>query len=325
MSKLVKIFLVGAMVIVVTIVGTWYFVFGREAKEPAWDPNANMPSVPAVGTVTGTGDPTEPTGNTVVGQGTIDRNPQPGDTSGGELLLPPYDVEGEKDPGTAPDVSDPEDGQGGGTFVNENGIPTVEGILIEQKSDPNIYGRLVIPIAGINVRLYQSIDSRVVSAEDSASIFQRGGTTLIADFWEQGFKGLQSCQQGAEMYIVTGAGTTTYKCSRSGSGVVSNDIIQYDDGSVVTEAPIGAITCYSQRTASGELWLVEFTSNGETTIPNTGGDGEQSGDGQSANEPSSSSKPSEQPSQPSVPSNPPASSSGGDDWTSGAGYTYSNT
>lgn len=290
MTKFGKMLIAAFVLLCAIVVGVWFFFFRAGTPVPTQPGDGSHLTVP------------QPSGNTTVGYGSIDTG---SDTSSGgnHIILSPdissgftSESEDSKVPETVDDVP----------LVNEDGIPTVEAIKRAQETDVNLYGRLVIPLAGINVRLYQTTEGRVLQADDSAVLFLLGNSVVIADMWKQGFSGLQNLTKGSEMYLVTNAGMTHYLCSRSEKASMVQNDLQYSDGSLVTNAPSGAISCYSQMNAAGDIWLCEFTDNGETTTSSTGSGSTDIPDGSTA-------EPSTQPSEPDAPP----------DWTSGAGYEFS--
>lgn len=270
MTRLAKV-LVTILCLVVVVAGFVFFWFGNDSQigvepvDPA--PPVGVPATPATG---------------AVGYGIIDTTTKDevgSDTN--QIYLPPSedDISDEDTriaEGELPISGDDGDESATAPMVNDDGIPTSEAILTAQESDKNLYGRLVIPVAGINVRLYQTTDSRVIQAEDSAVLFNLKGAAVIADMWKQGFNNLQKVTRGSEMYIVTAADTNTYLCSRSEYGVISDGDIKYSDDVLVSEAPLGAITCYGQVDSSGRVWICEFTDDGKTGTPGVQTDEQES-------------------------------------------------
>lgn len=292
MTKFGKLLIAVVCLLVISAGAVWFLLF-RESSEIPEDQGVHT-TVPV----------TPPAGNQATGKGTIDRTPRDV-AEDNNIQLPPL---------TPPDEVEQYIGQGDddgddSPMVNEDGIPTPEAIKKAQESDANLYGRLVIPLAGINVRLYQTTETKVVQAEDSAILFRLNDAIVIADMWKQGFSGLQNLTKGSEMYIVTNAGSTHYLCSRSEKGKMAQGNLEYSDGSCVTDAPVGAISCYGQINSAGDIWLAEFTDTGETT--SIKGEGEQS------TEPVDTSTNGESEDSSS------GTTSSEDDWTSGAGYQYS--
>ena len=296
MTRLGKILFAVAAVLLL-IAGAMWFFFLRDREAPSPADGGHM-------TVQ------QPSGNTTTGYGTID----PGSsTSSGDkhIVLPPDESTGDSFGDVSGITSSAGDGAGSSSaeglpLVNEDGIPTAEAIRKAQETDVNLYGRLVIPLAGINVRLYQTTESRVIQADDSAVLFSIGDAVVIADMWKQGFSGLQNVTKGSEMYMVTNAGATHYLCSRSEKAIMVQNDLEYSDGSCVSKAPVGAISCYSQMNAAGDIWVCEFTDTGETSSQGPGSEKEQGGDTSSTNSENSSFEPAAPP-----------------DWTSGAGYEFS--
>ena len=302
-----KMLILAVLAIVAAAVGVTakMFLFSGGDGE-AWDPNASRP-----------------TGNQQVYQGTLtvgdeDASQSDGSTEGDNSIHVTLPSEEDDASSTAADV-------------DEDGIPTPNAIKEAQKQDPSLYGRLVIPVAGINVKVFQTASSSVIRAADSAAMFTLQATSVVADLWDQGFSGLQSCKQGTEMYIVTADGKTNYLCARSEAGTLISGDIQYKNGSCVTDASPDAINCYSQSGSGADVWVVEFTKDGTTksfeghkdqsatetpsSTPNTGSGVETPTTKPNKEQPKPTTKPSEE--QPKPATKEP------EDWTSGAGYEYS--
>ena len=153
----------------------------------------------------------------------------------------------------------------GGAVEDDTGIPTPESSAAEKELNKSLYGRLVIPVAEINVALYESSNQVVVNAEDSAALFKLGSARVIADYWAQGFSNLSRCEEGSEAYIVTDVGSTLYLCSKSENGSIARGNILFSDSTAVGTSSKSSVVCYSQTGVGTSAWVVEFTPDGEPT------------------------------------------------------------
>ena len=235
-----KMLTVGLAALVVILVVALYFVI-TSALRPK---GGSLDELQSGTTIVVPETETEPEGNTVKEQHTL--------------------VPDEADTDTETDDS-VESIEQSVTVEYVNSMPTPESIAAEKELNKSLYGRLVIPVADINVALYESSNQVVVNAEDSAALFKLGSARVIADYWAQGFSNLSKCAEGSEAYIVTDAGSTLYLCSKSENGSIARGNILFSDSTAVGTSSKSSVVCYSQTGVGTSAWVVEFTSDGEPT------------------------------------------------------------
>ncbi|MDO5475694.1 MAG: hypothetical protein Q4F43_01110 [Eubacteriales bacterium] len=127
----------------------------------------------------------------------------------------------------------------------------LDGTAVDPQGETGSYGRLIVPSAGLDVRLYSSNTREeyqdIVDAENSALVVQerRDMEPVIADRRSQGFD-LSGVEEGSSAVIVLpGGGLQEYECVRKTTGVnLGRDVIDMDSHSL-WEQNEGGICAYS--------------------------------------------------------------------------------
>lgn len=135
-------------------------------------------------------------------------------------------------------------------------IPDCEAVAAEIRSRPSMAGRFVVPAAGIDVAVFNSLDQSVCDAADSAAMGPNAGNTLLADHNTQAFKRLTDCVAGVKAYLVTDTGVHTYESAGAMSG--RNAVTHLESGGGEPIPIIDGLVAYTCKEHWTHVTIVNF-------------------------------------------------------------------